>query len=259
MSRVRNRDSQAELALRRALHAAGLRYRLHAADLPGRPDLVVRSLQLAVFVDGDLWHGNPEEPHRRGRESFADLFPTRTDWWVAKINRNVARDREVDAKLKAAGWKVIRVWEHQILKDPFEVARSILAAAGRGVRSSTATRWAENKIPDETWRPPAGLTTAQRAEEQDMAAGGRDHRIVRRDDGSRVTGSVFLRVPVRSRRCYAYLRWAAGAEGKTREAYLGEVDRQSRRDNLAQGWRLAHGRGLAGGGTHNPPPPMAPT
>jgi DNA mismatch endonuclease (patch repair protein) len=76
MARVRNKDSKAELALRRALHAAGVRYRLHAPDVTGRPDLVIRSRRLAVFVDGDLWHGNPEEIRRRGRDSLGDLFPT---------------------------------------------------------------------------------------------------------------------------------------------------------------------------------------
>ncbi|HTK67363.1 MAG TPA: very short patch repair endonuclease [Pseudonocardia sp.] len=131
MSRVRNKDSRAELALRRALHAAGLRYRLHAPDVLGRPDLVIRSRRLAVFVDGDLWHGNPDEVRRRGRESLADLFPTRTEWWVAKIERTVERDREVTAGLREQGWTVVRLWEHDILRDPDGCARSVLDAVKR--------------------------------------------------------------------------------------------------------------------------------
>jgi DNA mismatch endonuclease (patch repair protein) len=131
MSRVRNKDSRAELALRRALHAAGLRYRLHAPDVLGRPDLVIRSRRLAVFVDGDLWHGNPDEVRRRGRESLADLFPTRTEWWVAKIERTVERDREVTAGLREQGWTVVRLWEHDILRDPDGCARSVLDAVER--------------------------------------------------------------------------------------------------------------------------------
>ena len=131
MSRVRHRDSRAELALRRALHAAGLRYRLHAPDVLGRPDLVIRSRRLAVFVDGDLWHGNPEEVRRRGRASLAELFPTRTEWWVAKIERTMARDREVTTTLRAQGWTVVRLWEHDVLRDPRRCARSVLAAVGR--------------------------------------------------------------------------------------------------------------------------------
>lgn len=128
MARVRSKDSKAELALRRALHAAGMRYRLHAKDVPGKPDLVVRSARLAVFVDGDVWHGNPDEARRRGRETLADLFPTRTDWWVAKIERTMRRDAEVNAELLAAGWTVVRLWEHDVLADPAAAASRVLDA-----------------------------------------------------------------------------------------------------------------------------------
>jgi DNA mismatch endonuclease (patch repair protein) len=128
MARVRHKDSKAELALRRALHASGVRYRLHSPDLPGRPDLVFRSRRVAVFVDGDLWHGNPEEVRRRGRASLADLFPTRTEWWVAKIERTMARDREVTGALEAGGWTVIRFWEHDVLRDPAGCAEQVRRA-----------------------------------------------------------------------------------------------------------------------------------
>lgn len=131
MASVRSKDSKAELCLRRALHAAGLRYRLHAADVLGRPDIVIRSRRLAVFVDGDMWHGNPEEARRRGRDSLADLFPSRTDWWIAKIERNIARDREVTEKLQSEGWTVVRLWEHDVLADPGGGARVVLEAIGR--------------------------------------------------------------------------------------------------------------------------------
>lgn len=127
MARVRHKDSRAELALRRALHAAGLRYRLHAPDVLGRPDLVIRSRRLAVFVDGDLWHGNPDEVRRRGRTSLAELFPTRTEWWVAKIERTAQRDREVTEGLRSQGWRVVRLWEHDVLRDPEGCARTVLA------------------------------------------------------------------------------------------------------------------------------------
>jgi DNA mismatch endonuclease (patch repair protein) len=131
MAKVRNKDSRAELALRRALHAAGLRYRLHAPDVLGRPDLVIRSRRLAVFVDGDLWHGNPDEVRRRGRATLAELFPTRTDWWVAKIERTAERDREVTAALREQGWTVLRLWEHDVLRDPDGCARTVLEAIDR--------------------------------------------------------------------------------------------------------------------------------
>lgn len=128
MARVRNKNSKAELALRRALHAAGVRYRLHAPDVTGRPDLVFRRRRLAVFVDGDLWHGNPEEVRRRGRASLAELFPTRTEWWVAKIERTMARDREVTEALQTSGWTVIRLWEYDVLRDPEGCAARIRQA-----------------------------------------------------------------------------------------------------------------------------------
>jgi len=133
MARIRNKDSKAELALRRTLHARGMRYRLHAKDLPGRPDIVMRSTKIAIFVDGDFWHGN--EHRRRGLSSLAELFPTNTEWWVEKIERNVARDREVTRTLTQAGWTVIRVWESDIRADVDTAASHILALVTR----STAT------------------------------------------------------------------------------------------------------------------------
>jgi len=126
MSRVRSKDSRAELALRRELHAHGLRYRLHASDVVGRPDIVIRKWKFAVFVDGDMWHGN--EHHRRGLSSLAELFPTNTEFWVSKITKNMERDKTVTSKLTADGWIVVRVWESDVLADPAGVADRVLAA-----------------------------------------------------------------------------------------------------------------------------------
>jgi DNA mismatch endonuclease (patch repair protein) len=126
MAAVRNKDSKAELALRRALHARGLRYRLHARDVTGHPDVVIRSRRLAVFVDGDMWHGN--EHKRRGLSSLADLYPTRTKWWVDKIERNMRRDQEVNEQLAATGWTVVRIWESEVLEDPQKAADRVLDA-----------------------------------------------------------------------------------------------------------------------------------
>lgn len=130
MAAVRGKDSKAELALRRMLHARGLRYRLHARDVFGRPDLVIRSRKLAVFVDGDMWHGN--EHKRRGLSSLADLFPTRTEWWVAKIERNIERDQEVNARLTAEGWTVIRLWESEVIQNPDSACEKVLKALAGG-------------------------------------------------------------------------------------------------------------------------------
>lgn len=126
MAAVRNKDSRAELALRRELHRRGARYRLHAPDVAGRPDLVVRKARLAVFVDGDFWHGNSWR--LRGLPSLEAQFPTRTEWWTAKIRRNMERDEEVTRQLRTDGWRVIRLWESDVLRDPAAAAETVIAA-----------------------------------------------------------------------------------------------------------------------------------
>ena len=76
-----------------------------------------------------MWHGN--EHIRRGLPSLADLFPTRTEWWVAKIQRNMQRDREVNDKLRADGWTVVRLWESEVLQNPQQAASRVLEALDR--------------------------------------------------------------------------------------------------------------------------------
>ncbi len=123
MAAVKPKDSRAELTLRRELHARGLRYRLHAKDVLGCPDIVVRKRGLAVFVDGDFWHGNAH--NRRGLPNLEDLFPSNTEFWVAKILRTVERDRQVTEELRAAGWRVIRLWEEDVLSAPTKAADTV--------------------------------------------------------------------------------------------------------------------------------------
>lgn len=128
MSSVKNKDSRAEMALRRELHRRGMRYRLHAKDILGKPDLVIRSKRLAVFVDGDFWHGNA---HRlRGLERMEDLFPTNRDWWMEKLGRTMHRDQEITAALKADGWTVVREWESDILISPAQAADRVQSKMG---------------------------------------------------------------------------------------------------------------------------------
>ncbi|MBI4580256.1 MAG: very short patch repair endonuclease [Planctomycetes bacterium] len=122
MAAVRNRDSTAELAIRSRLWANGLRYRLRT-KLPGKPDIVFPTQRIAIFVDGDFWHGHAWQT--RGLPSLEAQFPSRTDWWMAKISRNMERDREVNEQLRAGGWTVLRYWESDVLGDPNSIARSI--------------------------------------------------------------------------------------------------------------------------------------
>lgn len=123
MSRQRRRDTDAEMMLRRLLHARGLRYRVNR-PLPGmqrrRADLTFPSRRVIVFVDGCFWHGCPEhktEPKKNGA------------WWAVKLARNVERDKETDAYLRDRGWTVLRIWEHE---DPGCAANRVEAAVRFG-------------------------------------------------------------------------------------------------------------------------------
>lgn len=115
MAAVRDRDSKAELALRRAVHARGYRFRLRPR-VTGRPDFVFPSRRIAVFVDGDFWHGNSWR--LRGDASLEEHFAKwrNTRFWLKKIRRNVERDREVSTALRRDGWRVLRFWESDIEK-----------------------------------------------------------------------------------------------------------------------------------------------
>lgn len=121
MARVRSSGTDAELRLRQALWAQGLRYALRR-KLPGRPDLVFVRARLAVFVDGCFWHGCP-------RHYTAPR--TNADFWREKFAENANRDRRVDDALRAAGWNVIRIWEHEVEED-VEMAASRVRQALEG-------------------------------------------------------------------------------------------------------------------------------
>jgi DNA mismatch endonuclease (patch repair protein) len=107
MSVQRRRDTKPEVALRRALHRRGLRYRLDSPPLPGirrSADIVFRSVRVAVSVDGCFWHGCPTHGHTPKSNSW---------YWAPKLERNRQRDINTDERLVAAGWLPIRVWEHE--------------------------------------------------------------------------------------------------------------------------------------------------
>lgn len=111
MARVRQKGTSAELELRRALHALGLRYRLQVPILtkPRRvADIVFPGPRVAVFVDGCFWHGCPEH---------ATWPKKNADFWREKIEANRARDADTNRRLEALGWKVVRVWAHEGAQD----------------------------------------------------------------------------------------------------------------------------------------------
>jgi DNA mismatch endonuclease (patch repair protein) len=104
MSGIRGRDTKPEMVVRRALFAAGFRFRLHRRDLPGVPDVVLPGRRVAVFVHGCFWH-------RHGGCRYAKLPSTRQEFWKAKLEGNAARDACATDALLAAGWRVLVVWE----------------------------------------------------------------------------------------------------------------------------------------------------
>lgn len=109
MAAIKGKDTKPEMLVRRALHRAGFRYRLHVRELPGRPDIVLPKYRLVIFVHGCFWH------HHR---CPAFVWPkTRAAFWREKIEGNAKRDRKVRAALRASGWTPIVVWECELEID----------------------------------------------------------------------------------------------------------------------------------------------
>lgn len=127
-------DSSVERSLRSALHRRGLRFRKHLAPLREvrcRPDVVFTRARVAVFVDGCFWHQCPE--HFRPSTLNAE-------WWSAKLRRNAERDREHDRALIAAGWIVVRVWEHENVEVAADRVRGVVRARSAHASSDRAGR-----------------------------------------------------------------------------------------------------------------------
>ena len=125
MARVRQKGTDAELSLRKALHARGLRYRLHVPLLtkPRRvADIVFASARVAIFVDGCFWHGCPEH---------ASWPKSNAQFWRDKIETNRARDWDTDRRLRASGWRVVRIWYHESAGDAAERIEGIVRAGER--------------------------------------------------------------------------------------------------------------------------------
>ena len=108
MSRIRGKDTQPELRVRKFLHAAGCRYRLHDSKLPGKPDIVFASSRTCVFVHGCFWHGCSKcsDGRRKPKSNRA--------YWLPKIRRNKRRDQLNVCRLRNAGWRVFTIWECQV-------------------------------------------------------------------------------------------------------------------------------------------------
>lgn len=133
MSRIRTSDTDIEKVVSSGLHARGLRFRKHVRILPGSPDIVFAAAMVAVFIDGDFWHGYrfPVWKHK------LSLF------WQEKIDKNRSRDQRNFATLRRRGWIVIRLWKHEVKSD----AARCVARVERAVRLRKAERSAGHRKP----------------------------------------------------------------------------------------------------------------
>ncbi len=127
MSRIRSRDTTPEMAVRKAVHGAGLRYRLHVKELPGRPDLVFPGRRVAVFVHGCFWH------QHGCRLSHAPA--SRLEYWGPKLRRNQERDVESADALTRAGWAVLQIWECET-RTPVALAKLVEALRTRIINTA---------------------------------------------------------------------------------------------------------------------------
>ena len=120
MSRVRHKDTKPEMVVRRLTHSLGYRYRLHRRDLPGQPDVVFPSRRKIILVHGCFWHQHGCPIYRYPK--------SRLEFWAPKLERNIRRDRENQARLRELGWEVLVVWECQAKrKDTSDLAAQLQA------------------------------------------------------------------------------------------------------------------------------------
>lgn len=110
MKQIKNKDSKIEILLRKELWSRGLRYRKNVKSIFGKPDLAFIGKKVAVFCDSEFWHGYDWENRKND-------FKVHQDFWISKIERNIARDKEVTDRLQQEGWLVLRFWGNEIQSD----------------------------------------------------------------------------------------------------------------------------------------------
>lgn len=121
MKAIRSRDSQLERTIASALWRRGIRFRRNVRTLFGTPDLANRRRRLVVFLDSCFWHGCPEHYH---------VPRTNAEYWAAKVRRNRARDIEVTQWYQTRGWRIVRIWEHEVRLDPAAVVERLASIFG---------------------------------------------------------------------------------------------------------------------------------
>ncbi|HFC6348113.1 TPA: very short patch repair endonuclease [Neisseria meningitidis] len=130
MQSNKSKGTKPELVLAKAMWALGLRYRKNSGSIFGKPDFSFKKYKVAVFVDGEFWHGKDWEQRK------AEIKGNR-EFWIAKIERNIRRDREVTGRLKAEGWTVLRFWSNDVVRNTTccaEKVKEIVRARGSGLQ-----------------------------------------------------------------------------------------------------------------------------
>ena len=120
LSRIKSSNTKGECLLRSTLWRLGFRFRKNVKDLPGKPDIVFPREKVAVFCDGDFWHGRNWRSEKRRLQQGPNA-----PYWVAKIKANVERDKRYNQMLRQLGWEIFRFWESEILSNPVEAAEKI--------------------------------------------------------------------------------------------------------------------------------------
>ena len=121
MSRIKSENTSIEVRLRKALWGEGIRYRKSYSKLPGKPDIAITKHRIAIFCDGELWHGKDWKDKK-------NRIKTNSDFWIKKIESNIARDTENEKKLERMGWTVIRFWGKEIEKTLTDCVNEVKAA-----------------------------------------------------------------------------------------------------------------------------------
>lgn len=119
MGKIKGRNTKPEVRFRKILYATGVRYRVNNASLPGKPDLSNSSKKIAVFIDGEFWHGYDWANKKKQIKS-------NRGFWIPKIERNMQRDREVNYELQKMGFKVFRFWASEVKQNPGKCVQEIL-------------------------------------------------------------------------------------------------------------------------------------
>jgi DNA mismatch endonuclease (patch repair protein) len=118
MAAIKGKNTKPEMLVRKFLHANGYRYKLHDKNLPGKPDIVLPKYKTVIFVHGCFWHGHKDC-------KYFVIPKTRTEWWLNKINGNIANDAKALNALKKDGWKIITIWECKL--KPAKVEKTLNA------------------------------------------------------------------------------------------------------------------------------------